>query len=70
MYHKVEGLEVLNPLGMMGAELVLTLYELERLMIQMQDELGPNQIMPAMLPSSHYGIKLFIISGELPLSLI
>ena len=70
MYHKVEGLEVLNPLGMMGAELVLTLYELERLMIKMQDELGPNQIMPPMLPSSHYGIKLFIISGELSLSLI
>jgi len=35
MYHEIESLEVLNPLDMVGIELVLALYELECLMVRM-----------------------------------
>jgi len=62
MNDKMEGLEILHPLGMPWIKFVLPLDEFGSLMIEMEDELFPHQVLSPMLQCPHNCIKFLVIA--------
>jgi hypothetical protein len=69
-YDKSKILHKFNPFCMPLIQFFLSSYELQSLVIAIQDKLLWDKIVPPFLQSLNYGIKLLVICGVFPLSLI
>ena len=60
-------MEKLHPFGMSRVQFVLSIDELEGLVIRLEDQMLRFEVMNPMCQSSEYGIKLLIISAVITL---
>jgi len=68
--YKMEGLHELHPLSMSWIEFMLTLDELQSLVICMEDELSSQQMMSPMFQCPHNGVELLVICRIFPFCII